>query len=483
MGVSRTWGALRTAWNTSLRQSVRRALPGRRLMGKSASTSDWIAAYRSAGLSRVDSAAAVIVDFFYIFYLSQFPGLPSLPLALSAASVLTIGVRLDNVDMQDDSKFGPGSVYDRAAALPPLPAGSGWLEFCADVAVCGAIIKDRETVWTGFPCQLPEVCLSPAALMDLRWIDGMVGPFYGAALRLLGMDGPAGRIISGVGDCGCARLAMDQLVRYNELADIIHDQYLDLPLNDVLAATGLSGRFDPSAYQFSCNVVVERISRCPRHDEDTQDLLAGIASGAVVPYTIIPRYNLLVELASHGPPPEPQWYCVPLEDAVEYDCSTFLAEDWSVSNFPTLRTGSGGAARAAALRTSNVASQSATICSYEAVLDSLGGGCSLETFLGFLASHESFDDSVARSTLGGFWDLLTARAPRHSDVAAFFLQYKSALMSRPACLTGGYNRLLTGLMATIIEATTLNPYARLSRLAASPQPPARLSKERPAMEL
>ncbi|KAJ3455547.1 hypothetical protein MRS44_017029 [Fusarium solani] len=409
------------------RQSVRRALPGRRLMGKSASTSDWIAAYRSAGLSRVDSAAAVIVDFFYIFYLSQFPGLPSLPLALSAASVLTIGVRLDNVDMQDDSKFGPGSVYDRAAALPPLPAGSGWLEFCADVAVCGAIIKDRETVWTGFPCQLPEVCLSPAALMDLRWIDGMVGPFYGAALRLLGMDGPAGRIISGVGDCGCARLAMDQLVRYNELADIIHDQYLDLPLNDVLAATGLSGRFDPSAYQFSCNVVVERISRCPRHDEDTQDLLAGIASGAVVPYTIIPRYNLLVELASHGPPPEPQCY--------------------------------------------------------EAVLDSLGGGCSLETFLGFLASHESFDDSVARSTLGGFWDLLTARAPRHSDVAAFFLQYKSALMSRPACLTGGYNRLLTGLMATIIEATTLNPYARLSRLAASPQPPARLSKERPAMEL
>ena len=257
----------------------------------------------------VDAAISMALrDFYSSIYSWQFIRRRDGRVHDLCGSALCLTMAVDYPGAPDD----PG-VADRAAYLAAASEGIGCLDGAGsaqalrDMVIANAfmITKEamvQEAMHIAEPAEFIEASggpVSPDEFLLARWWDAAMVPHHRLALSTAEyrhLTDAVGTFLA-AGKCYKVKRAIDSVIRYNEIIDLIPDYIHRECFNELLVALAIGGSNSVVGYGDSLAAVIDDVLTCncrePGHDE-----AAELAMGACLWYLLVPRYRARQHLSS-----------------------------------------------------------------------------------------------------------------------------------------------------------------------------------------
>ncbi|MEW2353365.1 hypothetical protein [Spirillospora sp. NPDC029432] len=243
----------------------------------------------------------VMRDFFTSFLAWQFIRCTDGGLLNLAGSVLCLTTAIDYVGAPDDAGGGGHDAYVRAAgegvACLSGPAATRALH---DIVLVDAFMRVKDAMKAvadelADPRRFTADCggpVTPLEYMQARWWDGAMAPHHRlpmgtVAYRHLTDEFGA---FTAAAQCGTIQRALDNLIRYNEIVDMVPDHAQGESFNEVNVALAVGGGDAVRGYAEALARVIDDALECRCGTAGHQEV-AELAMGGCLMYLLAPRWN------------------------------------------------------------------------------------------------------------------------------------------------------------------------------------------------
>ncbi|MFE3465834.1 hypothetical protein [Streptomyces sp. NPDC059185] len=248
-----------------------------------------------------------IRDFYAAIYSLQFIRSSDARLLDLCGSALCLTSAVDFVGSSDDAG-GAGLAAYAVAAGEGLGClgGAGTAQVLRDIVLTDTLMKAKDAMATtvagiadleGFVsrCGGP---VTPEEFLTARWWDAAMPPYH----RLVGGTAAYKHLTDDLGSfraadsCGWIKRAIDSLIRYDEMIDLISDYVHGECFNEALVAVAVGGSDALLGYGNAVAAVTHEVLACgcgaPGHEE-----AAEMAMGGCLYYLLAPRWMMRRQLA------------------------------------------------------------------------------------------------------------------------------------------------------------------------------------------
>ncbi|MYV99007.1 hypothetical protein [Streptomyces sp. SID3343] len=258
--------------------------------------------YLARNADSAESAVPMILrDFFASIYRWQVPRVRDGRMLDLCGATRNLTMAVDYPGAPDDSAGGGHDSYVAAASegLACL-GGKAATQALKDSAVTDAVILMKNSITASYLERsgrdkgyrpAPEA-VTPEEYLVARWWDGDMVGFYRLAMgtaeyRHLSDELGCFRAIR---ECGRMRRVVENLIRYNDIIDVISDYTSREAFNEIHVALSAKGSDSVVGYADALAAVTDRVIDCDCREDGHQEA-AEMGMGACLWYLIVPRYR------------------------------------------------------------------------------------------------------------------------------------------------------------------------------------------------
>ncbi|HEY4458396.1 MAG TPA: hypothetical protein VGN81_29050 [Pseudonocardiaceae bacterium] len=217
-----------------------------------------------------------------------------------SGSILSLTSAIDYCGAADDSGAGGHRLYMTAASEGLVHLSGPAATIAArDVVAVGGMMAVKDALATTSHRGHAEP-VTPADYVRARAWDGAVAPYYRLMLGTADyrhLSDERGAFASAL-RCQAIQRATDNVMRYNDITDVVPDYAHHESFNELLLATALRGPGCLTGFGTALAELTDAVLECqcglPGHEE-----AAEMSMGTCLWYLLIPRYNVRKQLAAY----------------------------------------------------------------------------------------------------------------------------------------------------------------------------------------
>lgn len=270
-------------------------------------------AYRAAGVTdTADAVPMILRDFYASIFVWQFIRASDPDVHDLCGSVLCLTTAIDQVGAADAPGRASHDAYVRAAGEGvALLSGRAATQALRDIVVTDAFMRakdrlDAECSHVEDPSALLAARggpVTPQEFLDARWWDAALAPYHRLILATSGyrhLTDDLGTLLP-ARHCGRIKRAIDSIIRYDEIPDLLADFHHREPFNELLAALALGGCDSVAGYADAVGHCTDDVLAC-RCGADGHQETAEFAMASCLWYLLVPRYRLRQQLLAYTGP-------------------------------------------------------------------------------------------------------------------------------------------------------------------------------------
>ncbi|KAM4064971.1 hypothetical protein HRG_004681 [Hirsutella rhossiliensis] len=259
--------------------------------------------------SKKSAAPMVLRDFYASIFSWQFIRCPDWRTADLCGSALCMTTAIDYVGTRDDAGGGGYDVYMAAASEGvACLAGKAANQALRDLTIADSfmVAKDEMTERAMEILDVDEFIrvsggpVTPSEFLRARWWDAAMVPYHRLIMSTDGYRHLTNSLgtFSSVHACGRIKRAIDSLIRYNEMVDVVSDYSNHECFNELLVALAVDGSSGAHGYAHAVARVTDDVLACGC-GVDGHEEAAELAMGGCVWYLLVPRYIARKQLFSY----------------------------------------------------------------------------------------------------------------------------------------------------------------------------------------
>ncbi|MEV0277652.1 hypothetical protein AB0I22_14915 [Streptomyces sp. NPDC050610] len=258
--------------------------------------------YVARNAESAESAVPMILrDFFASIYRWQIPRVRDGRMLDLCGATRNLTMAVDYPGAPDDSAGGGYDSYVAAASegLACL-GGKAATQALKDSAVTDAVILMKNSITESCldasgseeDCLPAPEIVTPDEYLVARWWDGDMVGFYRLAMGTAEYRHLSDELgcFQAIQACGRMKRAVENLIRYNDIIDVISDYTSREAFNELHVALSAKGSDSVIGYANALAAVTDRVIDCDCQEDGHQEA-AEMAMGACLWYLMVPRYR------------------------------------------------------------------------------------------------------------------------------------------------------------------------------------------------